>query len=662
MSKHTDRREKPYSRRAFLSTALATPVLAADFSSSLQKASLSAMLRAPSGTFALDKIQITSPDGKVQFELLWRDQPRLSYQITLKNKPVIETSLMGIIVDNVDLGQGVEVGKVDTYQVKEKYPWRGVHSEAVNNCNGAKISVKHAKSNTSYTVEVRAFNDGVAFRYVVPGNGQRVPDEATAFALPTGSFVWSHDFGGHYEGVHTRKNISEVKDGEWAAPPLTIKLPNGAGYASITEGALINYSGMGFQADGHRGFKARLGHAHPVSYPFRLRYAGDVERVSKPATITGTITTPWRVIMIGADLNALVNCDIIHNVSPPPDKKLFPQGLNTEWVKPGRAVWKYLDGGESTLEGMKEFSKLAGELGFEYNVVEGFWQRWTESQMRELVDYSKQHKVGIWFWKHSKDLRTPEAREQFFKFCSGLGVVGAKIDFFDHEAKEIIDLYSALLKNAAEYKIMVDFHGANKPAGESRTWPNEMTREGIRGLEARSLQTRSVHDTTLPFTRFLAGHADYAAVHFGERRRESSWTHQIASAVIFTSPVFIYGAHPKSLLENPAVEIIKSIPSVWDETVALPMCEIGEMAAFARRRGNTWFLAAMNGLTARTVKIPLGFLGSGEYQAMMVRDQQDNDAAVKVENISVSQKDVMTMELRAGGGFVGRFSKQYRER
>src|SRR5207244_12185371 len=106
-------------------------------------AGLSPMLGAPSRAFAPDKTQITSPDGKVQFELLWREQPRLSYQVTFKNKPVIETSLMGIIVDSVDLGQGVEVGKVDAYQVKEKYPWRGVHSEAVNNCNGAKISVKH---------------------------------------------------------------------------------------------------------------------------------------------------------------------------------------------------------------------------------------------------------------------------------------------------------------------------------------------------------------------------------------------------------------------------------------------------------------------------------------------------------------------------------------
>jgi alpha-glucosidase len=133
----------------------------------------------------------------------------------------------------------------------------------------------------------------------------------------------------------------------------------------------------------------------------------------------------------------------------------------------------------------------------------------------------------------------------FFSLCQRIGVVGAKIDFFDHEAKEIIDLYQTLLREAAEYKLILDFHGANKPAGEARTWPNEMTREGIYGLEHRNVPAWAPINTTLPFTRMLAGHADYTAVHFGERRKETSWTHQIASAAILTSPLLVYGAHPK---------------------------------------------------------------------------------------------------------------------
>jgi alpha-glucosidase len=507
-------------------------------------------------------------------------------------------------------------------------------------------------------LEVRVFNDGVGFRFSLAGAGQRTPDEATTFTFPAGSTVWFHDFEGHYEGIHQKKLIANVKEGDWAAPPFTIRLPAGNGYAAITEAALIDYAGMGLRADGQRGFTTVLGHALPVSYPFSLRFGKDeANRLSKPAAIDGPITTPWRVIMSGPDLNTLVNCDIIDNLSPLPDKTIFPQGLETPWVKPGRAVWRYLDGGENTFEGIKDFSRLAGQLGFEYNVVEGIWQRWTEAQMRELVEYSNQQNVKLWFWKHRRNLGTAQEREDFFSLLNRVGVVGAKIDFFDHEAKEVMDLYQAILRSSAQHQIMVLFHGANKPAGESRTWPNELTREAIRGLEYRSTSLRSVHNTTVPFTRFLAGHADYTPVHFGDRRRETSWAHQIASAIVFTSPLMIYGAHPQHILDNPAAELIKAIPSVWDETIVLPPSEIGEVAAFARRSGNVWFVGVMNALVGKAVHVPLHFLSSGTYRATIVRDQMDEAGALKVEKQSVSRGDSLNVRMRAGGGFVARFSQ-----
>ncbi|MGH9969022.1 MAG: glycoside hydrolase family 97 catalytic domain-containing protein [Pyrinomonadaceae bacterium] len=640
MTKTNKHEQVHCSRRAFLAAALAAPVIVAGLPA----------------TLAADDVRIVSPSGSVQFQLVTVDVRQLSYRVTFTTQPVIELASIGIVLDGVDLGRGAAIAKTQMYRTNDSYPSRGVHSRTVNRSNGVNIAVKHAESDITYTLEVRAFDDGVAFRHIVPGTGNtRIPDEATAFVIPTGSTVWFHDFEGHYEGVHKKKEIAEVQAGEWAAVPLTFKLPNDAGYAAITEAALINYAGMGLQADGKRGFRARLGHALPVSYPFRLRYKEDIDRLAKPAAIAGTITTPWRVVMIGDSLNTLVNCDVIDNVAPPPDKRIFPSGINTDWVKPGRCVWKYLDGGENTFEGMKEFSRLAGQLGFEYNLVEGFWQRWPASQLRELVDYSRQQKVGIWVWKHSRALRTPEARQAFFKACNDAGVVGAKIDFFDHEAKEIIDLYQVLLREAAEARIMVEFHGSNKPTGEARTWPNEMTREGIRGLEYRSMETRSVHNTTLPFTRMLAGHADYSVMVFGERRRETSWAHQIASAAILTSPVLIYAAHPKNILDNPALEMIRSIPSVWDETIALPVSQIGEIAVFARRKNAIWFLAIMNGPNATTINLPLSFLGRGKYRAVLVRDQSDNSAAVRLEESTVTKATVLNIELRSAGGFVGRF-------
>jgi alpha-glucosidase len=485
-----------------------------------------------------------------------------------------------------------------------------------------------------------------------------VPDEATTFVLPAGCTVWYHDLEGHYEGVHVKKDVAVLKAGEWAAPPVTFKLPGGAGYAALTEAALVNYAGMALQADGRRGFAVRLGHAHPPSYPFRLRYGADeARRLSKPAAITGPITTPWRVLMVGGDLNALVNCDVVWGLCPPPDKRLFPEGINTAWVRPGRAVWKYLDAGQNTLEGMKEFTRLAGELGFEHHILEGFWARWGDAEIKDLVDYARKRHVGIWVWKHSKSLRDPGARRAFLKRCHDLGIAGVKVDFFDHEAKEVIDLYQSLLREAAEQQLLVDFHGANKPTGEGRTWPNELTREAVKGMEASKLADRATHDVTLPFTRMLVGPAEYTPLHFGERRKNTTWAHQAATAAVFSAPLLTYAAHPAHILANPCADLIKAIPSHWDETVVLPPSEIGEVAVFARRSGKTWFLAVLNGPAARDIKVPLSFLGDGAYRAVLVRDSRDGPAAVRKESAVVKRGDTLAIDLREGGGFLARFSR-----
>jgi alpha-glucosidase len=612
---------------------------------------------APQVGLAADAARVVSPDEAIQFKAFLHEG-RLTYAVSFKKQPVVEASPLSFSVDGVALTEGATFGDVKTYRVKETYAWRGVHSRAVNHCNGATIALKHARSKTGFTLEVRAFNDGVAFRTVVPGDkAARVPDEATRFLLPVGSTVWYHDLNGHYEGVHKKKAIADVPEGDWAAPPLTFKVPRGLGYASLTEAALVNYSGMALQADGRRGFRLVLGHKHPVSYPFKLRYRkADIERLSRPAAVTGTIASPWRVVLISADLNALVNADVIPNLCPPPDARLFPKGIRTEWVKSGRAVWKYLDGGASTLAGMKEFCKLAGELGFEYCVVEGFWRRWSDAQLKELVKYGRDHRVGIWLWKHCKELREPRARGAFFKKCHELGVAGVKIDFFDHEAKEVIDFYQALLKEAAENRLLVNFHGSNKPTGEPRTWPNELVREAVRGMEASRLKARARHNTTLPFTRYLAGHADYTPVHFGARRGDTTVAHQVASAAVFTAPLLTYAAHPQKMLANPCAPMLKSIPASWDETVVLSVSEIGEIAAFARRSGDKWFLAVINGPDARTIRVPLKFLGTEKYNALLIRDRKDDPAAVRVEETAVLRGDTLTISMSACGGFIARFS------
>jgi alpha-glucosidase len=162
----------------------------------------------------------------------------------------------------------------------------------------------------------------------------------------------------------------------------------------------------------------------------------------------------------------------------------------------------------------------------------------------------------------------------------------------------------------------------------------------------------------VPFTRFLAGGADYTPTVFGDRRRETSWAHQIATAILFTSPLLVYGGNPQSFLDSPALEILRAIPSTWDETIVLPPSEIGEMAVMARRKGREWFLAAANGTTARTVRVPMTFAGSGRFHVVAARDDAANPAAVKMDLASMTSNDVMVFDLRAGGGFAARLAPE----
>src|SRR5262249_54356085 len=192
-----------------------------------------------------------------------------------------------------------------------------------------------------------------------------------------------------------------------------------------------------------------------------------------------------------------------------------------------------------------------------------------------------------------------------------------------------------------------------KPAGEGRTWPDEMTRGGIYGLEHRPGATWGGHNATLPFTRLLAGHAAYTPVVFGDRRRATAWSPHSATAAGMTSPVLVYGAHPKSMLENPAADLIKSIPSVWDESRALPGSEIGEVAALARRRGGEWFVAVVNGPSARTMRVPLSFLGDGRYRLTAARDNPEDAASVNMTSSEAGKGGGLPIELRAGGGVRG---------
>ncbi|MEG8038663.1 glycoside hydrolase family 97 catalytic domain-containing protein [Sphingomonas sp. LR60] len=249
-------------------------------------------------------------------------------------------------------------------------------------------------------------------------------------------------------------------------------------------------------------------------------------------------------------------------------------------------------------------------------------------------------------------------RRETLRHYADLGIVGVKVDFPQNPNFYWSTWYQDFARDAAADKLMVDFHGALKPTGTERTWPNVLTREGVRGHEWHITRYHRVlpgeHDTILPFTRYVVGPGDYTPTVFTPRELQgNSWSHELAQAVLFTSPFLSMGGYPPTYLQNPAVDVIKAIPAVWDETIVLPGSEPGTMAGFARRHGKDWFLGVINGTTARPLKIDLRFLGAGDWKLVSLADDPAKpDAFARAERTVRSTGSIDTT-LRAQGGFVG---------
>jgi alpha-glucosidase len=601
---------------------------------------------------------VKSPDGQVALWVGVDDAGQLTYRLDRRDVTVITPSPLGVTIDAVALGRGVSLGRPERWGVDESYPWRGAHSIARSQFNGARIPVSH-KSGVKYTLEVRVFNDGAGLRYVVPGEGKRrMAGEDTTFSLPAGCTLWYQTNTTNYEGIHERRAMDEVKQDTFMGPPVVVELPHDGGHMALTEAALFDYSGMTLRAVG--GGSRRLAAAFQDDKEWELE---------------GTVTSPWRVVIVTADLNGLVNSDIIPNLNEPP----VPGLANADWIRPGRGFWHWWSGTIGNWDSVA-YDRQAGwvdhaaDFGLEYYLVDAGWEHtWTRpgrdkwALLRELTTYAAGKKVGIWVWKRWKTGRTegvemeglddPAGRREFFRRCREAGVAGIKIDFMDSESKSIVDFYADVLKDAAAVQLMIDFHGANKPTGESRPYPNEMTREGVRGLEYNKWSALPPgHYVSLPFTRFVAGHGDFTPCTFNpEMLKGTTFALQLATAICYLSPVMFYADQPENYLRTPAVDVIKAIPAVWDETVVLPGSRIGDLAAMARRSGSTWFVGIINGGSERSHELDLSFLGEGEFSSVQLADDpQRPDNLVRTE-AKVQGDASVQVNMTAGGGFVAMF-------
>lgn len=610
------------------------------------------------------------------------DNGSLGYDVVFKGRPVVMGSSLGIDIDNRLLGS--DVATANEIATDKKY-----RTYAVKRNDG-----------DIYYLDSWEFDDGVAVRYRIPADGPRcVYSEQTSFCFPTGTHVWyaSGPFQYGWLQAYQDRDISTV-EGELLAPPATFHLPNGI-YAAITEANLFDFHGA--VLFGRKGCKVQFGYVDNKGHVETGTVTGipaskywhaevrDLPWIVSPSSrhAKGEIVTPWRVLMLSDDLNGLVNNGIIAQVSDTPDPVLFPKGKDTEWIRPGRSVFTWLVEGNDRLSvaNHKRYVDGAAELGLQSVVVDDGWEQWAQTEpnangrtkwdfLKELVDYASAKGVDIWVWRASSvrvgnktDIGLVDADERaaFMKKCAEVGVKGLKLDFFHTENRFTVNLMENLLREAARNHLMVIFHGVNKPTGDNITYPNLLAKEAVRGLECVGGENSwapgpawPYHNTVLPFTRWLAGPADYTPLNFRNFCPSSvSFTHQLASIYMFTSPMLILAADMEDMLSCPGRSFIEEVPVEWDETVVLPESSIGRFAALARRKGDVWYLVVMNGESPFSGRLELYFLPKGSYRMTVAEDANGSYRQIAIGSRRVKGGQSIRLDLLPGGGYLAKIEK-----
>jgi alpha-glucosidase len=582
-------------------------------------------------------ILVTSPDGTVK-ALVSDDGGRLHYSVRMDGRPILNNSGLGIRSQGVEFGEGATLGQATLGSVSSSYPFRGGRARAFDRARTASIAA--TSHGQRFTVDLHVADDGIGVRLRLPAiAGRRVEADRSTWRLadknPT---IWATQYDASYENLYRTTSL-EALGNKPLGLPLTAKV-NGR-WIVITDAAQVDYGDLAITPTGDGAL------------------AGSLIADPKGWSTDRAVVQPWRVTIIARDLTKLVNTTLIQNLNPPPSASL----ANASWIRPGKSTWQWLSSGAPVESEQHQWVDWTRQLGFAYYLIDDGWAAWNEpwKTLADTVRYGATQHVAIWVWVHSKNVFEPEERRTYLRRLAAAGVVGVKVDFPVSADHAWSNWYPDFARDAAEEKLMVDFHGAIKPTGIERTWPNILTREGVRGHEWHITRYKRMlppdHDTILPFSRYVVGPGDYTPTVFDPKELQgNTWSHELAQMVIFTSPFLSLGGHPSLLLANPANSIVKSIPAAWDETRVLGGSAPGKRVIFARRTGSDWYIAAINGTEAGTLDVPLDFLQSQTCNAIVLRDAVRPDAFSREDKV-VNGKMRFQAEMGPAGGFVAQLTK-----
>ena len=598
-------------------------------------------------------ISLKSPDKQLTLTIASVNN-KLVYNVQAGNVALIKQSALGLTVDGVDLGTNAKITASPVLsRVNETYKVLGNHTNVSNRANEAEIPV--SASGIIFSLFVRVYDDGVAIRYALPANPKHIDKETTSWVLPDNvtKIAWA-DYHQSYEALNHLTSLDKIPEGKAIMPPVTYQA-NGY-YVAITEADCENFSDMALM---------RSGNTFSVHFPFAKSgwdvkpYAGG-NKLVLDGDYRGKKVLPWRSMVIARNLNELVNSDLVMNLCPPP-----APGTDFSWVKPGRSLWQWWSVGSPKYEDQKNWYDAAVKLKWEYYLVDDGWRFWKQpgkdqwALLKEVVDYGKSVGIKSIVWVDSKEFRKAPERKVYLEKVKALGADGIKIDFIPDANAEIMQWYMETMQECADLKLLVNFHGSVKPTGLRRTYPNDITREAIRGNEYQMTRYRRImtaeHEVTVPFTRYIAGAADYTPVILNPKELSTvkfTWPREFAQAIVYLSPITHFTDQYQFYLESPMLDLFQQVPTTWDETKVLSGTEMGQVVAFARRKGDTWWIGVINGDTDTEIKIPLDFLKK-KKQATLIYDGSTNTSIDRREQ-TVSPKDVLTIKLRSGGGFVAK--------
>ncbi len=622
-------------------------------------------------------LSLKSPNGEIELRLFIATAaedyslPRAAYQVDFRGKPLMDTSFFGIETDGQPmLGENVTIAAISTKSVDETYTVPAGKAKVVRNRYNQAI-VQYAQSSTlgrKLTVEARVYDDGVAFRYYIPWAlpllDLRMTDEATQFrfAQDADSYPLLVDnFKTNYEDQYHKMTLSGIHPDSLIALPFLVEQP-GVGWVAITEAQIDDYAGMYLQHEEGRAMISTLS----------KRYA------EPELAVHGTVPRdcPWRVLLIADNPGKLIESNIVQSLNPP------SAIADTSWIKPGKAAWNWWSGAPVNTATVDRYIDFAAESKLEYMLIDQGWSQSGEDRLPpdltktipaldlpELLLRAKSKNVGVWLWADWQSVQ--HQMDQAFPLFEKWGIAGVKMDLMNRDDQTMINFYRTVAKKAAEHHLMIDFHGAFKPDGIERTYPNVLTREAVMGEKYSKWGARVTpdHDVMLAYTRLLAGPIDYTPGGFNNVARAAfvprenkpmvmgTRAHQLALYVVFESPLTMVSDDPEAYQGQKDFDFIKAVPASWDETKFVNG-RMGEFITVARKRGDEWYLGSITNWTSREVEMPLEFLGKGDYIAEVYADAADADLNPK--HTSIEQKRVnasmkLKLNLASGGGAAVRF-------